>query len=434
MRRPFWAWLALLSSVATANALAATRPHYGGSLTVELSAAWTTLDPAQWNTALAIPITEPLVRLGTHGSIEPVLCVAWQHDADFKRWRFSLRPKVTFHDGEPLNGASAAPSLLAALRKKYADVSIQTGGQAIVIQSSVAMPDLLQDLAAPDATVFRQSKANSLIGTGPFRVTAWEPGHRLVLSAFEDYWNGRPYLDSVTMDFGTTRGRADIFDIPVGPAHRILPEDISTWSSAPRTLVAITGGSAQLLQAIALAVDRAPIVNVLAQRKGEAAFSLLPQWVSGYAFLFQSASDLQRAKQLVSALRLGTVSLSYPANDIFLRSVAERVALNARDAGITIQPTLNTLNNPGANLRVIELPLESRDAATELGRIAAALGAGHVDASKPEALYEAERSLLDRVIPLVFLRETYGIGPRVHFESSKSDTFALHLDDVWLQP
>ena len=213
-----------------------------------------------------------------------------------------------------------------------------------------------------------------------------------------------------------------------------FPEDISTWSSAPRTLVAITGGSAQLLQAIALAVDRAPIVNVLAQRKGEAAFSLLPQWLSGYAFLFQSAPDLQRAKQLVSALRLGTVSLSYPANDIFLRSVAERVALNARDAGITIQPTLNTLNNPSGNLRVIELPLESRDAATELGRIAAALGAGHVDASKPEALYEAERSLLDRVIPLVFLRETYGIGPRVHFESSKSDSFALHLEDIWVQP
>ena len=56
-----------------------------------------------------------------------------------------------------------------------------------------------------------------------------------------------------------------------------------------------------------------------------------------------------------------------------------------------------------------------------------------LDASKPEALYQAERSLLDRVIPLVYLRETYGIAPRVHIESSKSDAFALHLEDVWLQ-
>jgi Bacterial extracellular solute-binding proteins, family 5 Middle len=431
MRLPVWAWLAL-SSLAISPANAATRPHYGGSLTVDLSVAWTTLDPTEWNTALSIPITETLVRLNARGAIEPALSVAWQHDADFKRWRFSLRPKVTFHDGEPLTGASAAPSLLGALKKKYADVSIQTGGQAIVIQSSDAMPALLSDLAAPRSAVFRQSAANPLIGTGPFRVTAWEPGRRLVVAAFEDYWNGRPYLDSIAIEFGSGRARADIFDIPVGPARRILPEGIATWSSAPRTLVAITSANAQisgLLQALALVIDRAPLVNVLAQRKGEAAFGLLPQWLTGYAFLFQSAPDVARAKQLVSQLRVGPISLGYPANDPFLRSVADRVALNARDAGIMIQPT------PSAGtLRLIELPLESRDAATELERIAADLGAGHIDTSKPEALYEAERSLLDRVIPLFHLRETYGIAPRVHIESSKSDTFALHLEDVWLQP
>jgi len=431
MRLPVWAWLALLSSVAIADARAATRPHYGGSLTVELSSPWTSLDPAERNSALSLPITETLVRLGTHGAIEPALCVAWQHDADFKRWRFSLRPKVTFHDGEPLNGAAAAPSLLAALKKQYADVSIQAGGQAIVIQSNEAMPDLLLDLATPRTSVFRQSDANPLIGTGPFRVTTWEPGRRLVVSAFDDYWNGRPYLDSVAIEFGSAHAHADLFDIPVGPARRILPEGMATWSSTPRTLVAITGGNAQLLQAIALAVDRAPIVNVLAQRKGEAAFSLLPQWLSGYAFLFQTAPDLARAKQLATQLRPGPITLSYPANDVFLRSVAERVALNARDAGIAIQPTPNA----SGNLHLIEWPLESKDAATELERIAAALGAGRAESAvKPEALYEAERSLLDRVIPLAFLRESFGIAQRVHIESAPSDAFALHVEDVWVQP
>jgi hypothetical protein len=433
MKRPAWAWLAL-SSLAGAPSHAATRPHYGGSLTVELSSAWTA--PDSESSALSIPITETLVRLNRRGAIEPALCVAWQHDADFKRWRFSLRPKVTFHDGQPLNGASAAPSLLGALKKKYGDVSIQAGGQAIVIQSSVAMPDLLSDLAEPGAAIFRQGDTNPRIGTGPFRVTAWEPGRRFVVAAFDDYWGSRPYLDSIAIEFGSGHARPDIFDIPVGPARRILPEGIATWSSAPRSLVAITSTNANpgLLEALALVIDRAPIVNVLAQHKGEAALSLLPQWLTGYAFLFQSSPDVTRGRQIAVGLRLGPVSLSYPANDVFLRSVAERVALNARDAGITIQPTPGTLNKPGANLRLTEWPLGSWDAATELERIAAALGAGHVDASKPESLYQFERSLLDRVIPLVHLRETYGIAPRVHFESSKADAFALHLDDVWLQP
>jgi peptide/nickel transport system substrate-binding protein len=183
-------------------------------------------------------------------------------------------------------------------------------------------------------------------------------------------------------------------------------------------------------------VDRAPIANVLAQHKGEAAFGLLPQWLSGYAFLFDSTPDVTRARQLVTALRLGPISLSYPANDLFLRSVAERIALNARDAGITVQPT--TAGN--ANLRLMEWPLESNDAADELRRIALDLGAAdranQMDPAKPETLYQLERSLLDdhRIIPLLHLRQTFAIAPRVHFQPSTSGTFTLRLEDAWIQP
>jgi peptide/nickel transport system substrate-binding protein len=430
MKRPVWAWLAL-SSLAIAPLPAATRPHYGGSLTVELSGAWTSPDPGAWNSALAIPITETLVRYDARGVIEPALSVAWQHDADFKRWRFSLRPKVTFHDGEPLNGASAAPSLLVALKKKYASVSIQAGGQAIVVQAGEAMPDLLADLATPESGVARSSAADPLIGTGPFRVTAWEPGRRLVVAAFDDYWGSRPYLDSVTVEMGSTRTRGDVFDIPVGPARRILPEGLATWSSLPRSLVAIAAAKAPeaVLQAVALVIDRAPIVNVLAQHKGDVAFSVLPQWLSGYAFLFQSTPDIARARQMAAQLRLGPLTLSYPADDGFLRTVAERVALNARDAGIAIQPT----PREGGNLRLMEWQIQTPTPAAELARIAGELG-GHVASNKPEALYEAERLLLDRIIPLIHLRETYGIAPRVHLGSSSSDRFALHLEDAWVLP
>jgi hypothetical protein len=202
--------------------------------------------------------------------------------------------------------------------------------------------------------------------------------------------------------------------------------------------VAITAANADpvLIQALGLLIDRAPIVNVLAQHKGDAAFGLLPQWLSGYAFLFQSTPDVMRAKQLVSTVRLGTMSLSYPANDLFLRSVAERVALNARDAGIAIQPT----SAGNGTLRLLEWPLESTNAADELKRMAEVVGAGdrakQLDPAKPETLYDLERSLLDdhRIIPLGYLRETYGIAPRVHFQPAASDAFRLHLEDAWLQP
>ncbi len=437
MRLPGWAWLVLSSLLISISLAGAVRPRYGGTLTVELSSAWASIDPGGVQAALSAPITETLVRVSSHGEIEPVLAVAWQHDPDFKRWRFSLRPKVTFHDGEPLTGASAEPSLRAALMKMYGEISIEAGGQALVVESERAMPELLQALALPDAAISRKSDADPLIGTGSFRVTAWEPGRRLTLAAFDDYWGARPYLDSVQIEFGAGREHADLFDIPPGPARRILPEDLTTWSSSPRTLVAITSTNADpaLVQALALAIDRAPIANVLAQHKGEAAFGLLPQWLSGYEFLFHTTPDANRARQLVSAVRAKMLSLSYPPNDLFLRSVAERVALNARDAGITIQPA----SGGNGNLRLLEWPLESTNAAHELRRIAEQIGAGdrarQTDPSMPQALYELERSLLEdhRIIPLVYLRETYGIAPRVHFQPRAADAFILHLEDAWVE-
>lgn len=448
MRPPGWAWLAL-SSLLVIPLGGATRPRYGGTLTVELSSAWSTPDPSEplsdpaaqsKRDAFSPLIAETLVRLNSRGEAEPQLAVAWQRDADRKRWRFSLRPKVAFHDGEALNAASAAPVLLAALKKKYGDVTVTAGSQTLVIQSDRALMDLLTELSRPRMAIFRKSDKNPLIGTGPFRLTGWELGRRLTLAAFDDYWDGRPYLDWMVINMGAARASADVFDLPFVQSRRILPEPTRLWSSAPHELIALVAHNVQPLvwQALALAIDRTPIVNVLAQRKGEAAWGLLPQWLSGYAFLFAATPDVARAKQMISQLRLNPLTLSYPSGDTFARSVADRVALNARDAGILIQPT----QNPNGNLRLVRWPLESTDAAAELARLAGLLGAperaSSLNAAKPETLYDAERALLEahRVIPLVYLAEVYGLAPRVHNwdAAQKNGGFILHLENVWVEP
>jgi len=429
MRLHAWAWLAL-SSLPLFPLSAATRPRYGGNLTVELSSAS--------SEAIAPLIEETLVRLNEKGEIEPQLAAAWQRDPDRKRWRFSLRPKVVFHDGEPLNAASAAPSLAAALKKKYGDVNVTAGGQTIVLQFDRAVPDLLTELASSRMAISRPGGQGAPNGTGPFRVTTWEPGHKITLAAFEDYWGGRPFLDSVTVNLSTTRAIADIFDIPFSQTRRVLPEHIRIWESPVHELIALVSDNVQpaVWQALALVIDRTPIVNVLAQRKAEAAFGLLPQWLSGYAFLFAAAPDVARAKQLIFETRLTPLALSYPSNDGFVRSIAERVALNARDAGIAVQPT----PNPGGALRMVRWTLESTDAAAELSRIGALLGLPErpLNAARPQELYEAERSMLDahRVIPILFLPDVYGVAPRVHNwdAAQKNCGFTLHLENIWVDP
>lgn len=434
-------WLAL-SSFSVTVLSGGTRPHYGGALTVDLSTTFNTLEASELPPVLSGLIGETLVRINARGEPEPCLAVAWQREAEGRRWRISLRSNVSFHDGEPFNAASAAPVLLAALKKVYPDVAITPGGTTLVIMSESPIPDLLTELADSRAAIVRSSEAGLLIGTGPFRVTAWDPGRRLTLAAFSNYWNGRPFVDSVIISLGATRASADIADIPFSALRRILPEGVRVWQSAPSELLALVASdiSPAAVQALASAIDRTSIVTVLAQRRGEPAFGLLPQWLSGYEFLFQTAPDLTRARQLISQVKLGSLALNYPGNDSFARAVAERIALNARDTGLTVQPAASGGVSRGP-LRLVYWPLESADAAARLVTLARTFGlpdrAASLDASKPETLYEAEKALLDadRVIPLVHLPRLYALTPRVHLnQTNHKNPLSLRLEDVWVSP
>jgi hypothetical protein len=139
---------------------------------------------------------------------------------------------------------------------------------------------------------------------------------------------------------------------------------------------------------------------------------------------------------LLSPLKLGALALTYPANDSFAHAVADRVALNARDAGIVVQPSPNA----DGNLRLVRWTLESADSAAELARLARLLGFGDrangLDSSKPDTLYDTERALLDsnRVIPLAHLPQVYGLAPRVHMRDTAANALTLHFEDFWVDP
>ena len=439
MRLRAWLWLAL-SSFSGGWLWGAPRPHYGGALTLDLAGSFTTLEPLELPDMLSPLIGQTLTRINAHGEPEPWLAVSWQREVEGKRWRFSLRNKVVFHDGAPFDAANAAPVLLNALKKAYGDVAVMAGGQTIVIQADRPLPELPTALASARFAIVRKNEANAPIGTGPFRVANWEPGRRLTLQAFEDNWGGRPYLDSVVVNLGSSRSTADVFEIPFASPRRIVPESTRIWTSAPRELLALVAANdapATIVQALGFVVDRTPIVNALAQRQGQAAFGLLPQWLSGYEFLFQTPADPAHARQLVSQIKLGPIALGYPAGDSFARAVADRLALNARDAGLSIQ----TAPNANAPLHLVRWTIESTDAAAELARLAQFLGmperANTLDASKPENLYEAEQALLEnnRVVPVIHLPLVLGLASRVHFkDQSTNNKLIPHFEDCWVDP
>src|ERR1022692_4284285 len=97
-------------------------------------------------------------------------------------------------------------------------------------------------------------------------------------------------------------------------------------------------------------------------RQGEISGALLPQWLSGYAFLFPGAADLGRARQLASGARPITLGVS----DATARPIAERIVLNARDAGLAVSVTPQAAN---ADVVLLELRIASADPEKALAQL-----------------------------------------------------------------
>ena len=431
MRLSAWLPLAALSAAAIA---AATRPHYGGTLRVEMHGTPAALDdPAE---PLGTMVYETLVRLDERGAPKPCLAVSWQHDSAAKRWQFTLRPQVKLQDGSPLTPATAAAALGAVL--PGAVVAATPNG--VTVRGSRPMPDLLLELAH-----------TGRLQAGPFRVTAFEAGKRASLAANEDYWGGRPYLDTIAVEFGRALrdqladlelGKADVVEVGPADLRRASDHGRAVWSSAPATLITLIFASGRsedprLREALALAIDRAAMFAVLLQRQGEISAALLPQWLSGYAFAFPSDPDLARARELAASLPPANrrLSLTYDPAMRIARSLAERVAVNARDAGLTVDVSPQ---NPRGDVRLVEVRLTSLAPVRALDGIAAALGLPEpsVPDDSAAAIYESERHLLDvfGVIPLFHVPVFYAAGSRVHVHGPLPITRLgdWRFDDVWL--
>lgn len=432
-------------------ASAETRPQYGSTLRMATRIAPQNLDPADKlvpDTAarrnLGRLMFETLVTLDDRGRVAPSLATSWQAAPGNQRWQFSVRRGVKFHDGSPLTPEAAA----AALRMANPDWSVSATGDSIVIERDSSDPDLPARLALPRNSITKRSEGGTLIGTGPFHVTNWQPGKKLSLAADEGYWGGRAFVDAIEIDLGkATRdqlialdlGKIDIAEVAVDQSRRTATEGRRVVSSAPVELMVLVFSrdktsteDGKLREALALSIDRKSIRDVVLQGSGETSGGILPNWVSGYGFVFQSEQNLTRAQQLRGEVKYApTWTLGYDADDPLARLMAERIELNARDAGIRLQVTANAT----ADLRLTRITLASVN-----GRIALAAAASTVGTPLPKMsgvsvddLYQAENGILQtqRALPLFQLPASTTLSVAVKdWDEDRDGT--QHLDNVWL--
>jgi hypothetical protein len=273
--------------------------------------------------------------------------------------------------------------------------------------------------------------------TPGFNITRWEAGRRATFEANEAAPGGRPFVDGIEITMGRALrdqsidlelGKTDIVELGPTELRRQVPGR-KIWSSSPVRVLALVFSpkfeNARVREALALAVDRAAIHAVILQRQGEVSGALLPQWLSGYAFVFPAAVDLPRARSLA----VGAKPVGLIVDDPSLRPIADRIALNALDAGLGVLMG-------GNDVHLVELRVLSQDPGRALNAMATTLGLpepGRTDT--PEALYNAERGLLEgfRVIPLIHLPDVYGAAARVRGGPGVTPLGEWRFENLWLE-
>ncbi len=460
MKRIVWNWLAASSLLLSLMAIAETRPQYGGTLHVAMRAAPTTLDPADLDPinnllpdsfarcSATLLIFDTLVTLDDNGRLQPSLAISWQASSNDQRWQFHLRKGIKFHDGTLLTPEAVATSL----RTANPAWSITANPDVITIDRDAPDPEMPARLALPRNAISKRNSDGVLSGTGPFHIAEWQPGKKLTLAAEENSWRGRPFIDGVEIEMGRNfrdqataleLGKIDLAEVAPEQSHRAAPTRIPIVSSPPIELVALvfTRDAASpdenlLREALGLSIDRSSIRSVILQGAGQAAASILPNWMSGYAFVFSADADLARARQICEQARgqvhsLPAWTVGYDSNDPIGRLLAERIALNAKDSGLSLQPT-----TAASDLRVVRIPLASANPGIALNGVSTLIGAAPRQgrADSPEDLYTSEQSVLatHRLIPLFHLPVSYLSAANLRGWTLRPDG-TWNLENAWLE-
>ena len=173
-----------------------------------------TADPHRHTGSIAVQqvYVETLTSIADDGTVKPFLATSWEVSPDGRRYAFTIREGVRFHNGRLMTAEDVRANAvrvrdqvrggwLSAPMKLVESLEAPDARTFVMTMKEPYGPllNLLSELwiVAPESDGWAQT-IRTPIGTGPFRFGRWTPNVSFHAPAFEQYWQaGLPRAEAV---------------------------------------------------------------------------------------------------------------------------------------------------------------------------------------------------------------------------------------------
>lgn len=281
-----------------------------------------------------------LVWVDDEGNIVPSLAESWEISEDGLEYTFKLRQGVKYHNGEEFKAEDIITTWENGLNEQnaysyyFSPVSDVEVVDDTTVKIHLSEPDVLflrrvhQYWGAIPTEYYNEvgydGFAEHPIGTGPFKFVEWKKGDRIVLEAFEDYWEEglpnvaevifRPIPEESTRIAAVQTGEIHIANrLPAEEAQRLLGAENVKIVRYPTDRVYyiafnnLTTGvgtpieDVRVRQALNYAVDRQAIIDALFNGYADLSTGYLTPGNLGYNDSLEPYPyDPEKAKELLA--------------------------------------------------------------------------------------------------------------------------------------
>ncbi|WP_258904261.1 ABC transporter substrate-binding protein [Actinokineospora sp. UTMC 2448] len=444
----------------------------GTSLVIAVGTAPETLDPqAGYAPYGAAQIYDGLVELSPTGARPTLAAAPPVPSADGLTWTVRLRTDVSFHDGTGLDATDVAASYQPLVGEgRFWMIERVKPVNATTVQFALSRP--YPDLPSVLTLGIEPSESagtDRTVGTGPYRVSLWDPGKRLVLTANPGYFGDRPAITEVTVEFvpdpaeraaRLRDGTVDGAPLPAALAAEFDGADgMTTHTHRAADLRAITlpsgnavTGDPAVRLALNLAVDRQAVLDTVLAGVGVPTSLPVPDVQAEFAepaaaFAFEPATA---ATVLTSAdwiagddgvrVRKGVRAsfvVGYPEGDAEAEQLVTAFAQAAAQIGIEVTPRAGGEN--GAQYRAVGNPVDPEAALRGLlyaagGSTAAALDQARAATDPVQAavaLHAAQRANRTSPAAVVLVQANHAYVHRDAWAGHAAVTDAPVTDHTW---